>query len=310
MKSKKRTYIIIGAIAIVLAIILIIFLSTRTRNSQATAFQTVPLSRGELIAIVGATGSVHANQSTILTWKTSGRIETINVQVDDTVTANTVLAKLDSNSLSQSVILAEADLVAAKRALEELKNSEVAQANAFQNMVKAQEAVDDARDDLESKNYDRASQETLDIARANLVIAEDAVTKAEEAYDRVDSLGEDDPIRAEVFSQLAKAKQKRDTALANLNWLLGLPDEQELSTVNAALDVALANLDDATREWERLKTVQTRMTSKRQKPAWLRLKQQSIKSKLQHLLTAQSPTFNQNLVMKLLQAQLHSESTI
>ncbi|HPC06913.1 MAG TPA: efflux RND transporter periplasmic adaptor subunit, partial [Anaerolineaceae bacterium] len=95
--------------------------------------------------------------------------------------------------------------------------------------------------------------ETVDIARANLVIAEDAVTRAEEAYDKVDSLQEDNPIRAEAFSQLARARQNRDTAQANLNWLLGLPDSQEMASANANLDVALAKLEDATREWERVK---------------------------------------------------------
>ncbi len=253
MKSKKKLFIVLGVIIIVIVLILVISGINRAKKAAENAFQTSPLSRGDLTAIVGATGTVRANQSAILTWQTTGRISAVNVKLDELVTTNQVLAELSRDSLSQSIILAEADLVSAKRALDDLKNSDVASAIAYQTMVLAQKAVDDARDDLNSKNYARADQETLDIAKANLIIAEDAVSRAEQLYDQVDSLDEDNPIRAEAFSELASAKQNRDRLQANLNWLLGLPDEQELATANANLDVALAKLDDATREWERLK---------------------------------------------------------
>lgn len=253
MKSKKRLYIIIGALAIVIIVIILVVNSIGKRNAQAAEFETVPLARGDLTAIVGATGSVHARQSSILTWQTSGQVGKVYVEIDDAVSANQILAELVPNSVSQNVILAEADLITARRALEDLKTSNLASASAYQAMVQAQKAVDDARETLESKQYARASQETIDVSRSNLIIAENAVTKAEEAYDRVDSLPEDSPIRAEAFSQLAKAKQNRDTALANLNWLLGLPDNQEMATANATLEVALARLEDSTQEWQRLK---------------------------------------------------------
>jgi HlyD family secretion protein len=253
MKSKKKLFIAFGVIIIIIVLILVISGINRAKKAAENAFQTSPLLRGDLTAIVGATGTVHANQSAILTWQTTGRIGAVNVKLDELVTTNQVLAELSQDSLSQSIILAEADLVSAKRALDDLKNSDVASATAYQNMVLAQKAVDDARDNLDSKNYARADQETLDIAKANLIIAEDAVSRAEQLYDQVDSLEEDNPIRAEAFSQLASAKQNRDRLQANLNWLLGLPDEQELAAANATLEVALAKLDDATREWERLK---------------------------------------------------------
>jgi HlyD family secretion protein len=253
MKSKKKLFIALGVIIIIIVLILVISGINRANKAAENAFQTSPLSRGDLTAIVGATGTVRANQSAILTWQTTGRIGAVNVKLDELATTDQVLAELSQDSLSQSIILAKADLVSAKRALDDLKNSDVASATAYQNMVLAQKAVDDARDDLDSKNYARADQETLDIAKANLIIAEDAVSRAEQLYDQVDSLEEDNPIRAEAFSELASAKQNRDRLQANLNWLLGLPDEQELATANATLDVALAKLDDATREWERLK---------------------------------------------------------
>ncbi|HQN05031.1 MAG TPA: efflux RND transporter periplasmic adaptor subunit [Anaerolineaceae bacterium] len=252
MKSKKRTLLIIGAVIVVI-IAIVIITTLRARNQVSSTFETTPVTRGNLTAIVGATGAVHSRQSAILVWQTNGQVGDVRVKIDDTVNSGQVLADLLPSSVSQSIILAEADLISARQALEDLTTSNLASAAAYQNMVLAQDAVDDAREKLESKQYARASQETVDIARANLVIAEDAVTRAEEAYDKVDSLQEDNPIRAEAFSQLARARQNRDTAQANLNWLLGLPDSQEMASANANLDVALAKLEDATREWERVK---------------------------------------------------------
>jgi len=252
MKSKKRNLIIIGLVALA-AIGVVIFSLVRARSQVGSTFETTPLARGNLTAIVGATGAVHSRQSAVLVWQTNGQVGEVLVMIDEKVNNGQVLAQLLPGSVSQSIILAEADLISAKQALENLTSSNLASATAYQNMVLAQDAVDDAREKLESKQYARASQETIDIARANLVIAEDAVTRAEEAYDKVDSLKEDNPIRAEAFSQLARTRQTRDTALANLNWLLGLPDSQEMASANATLDVALAKLEDATRQWERVK---------------------------------------------------------
>ncbi|HPC06601.1 MAG TPA: hypothetical protein PLI60_07760, partial [Anaerolineaceae bacterium] len=195
MKSKKRTLLIIGAVIVVI-IAIVIITTLRARDQVSSTFETTPVTRGNLTAIVGATGAVHSRQSAILVWQTNGQVGDVRVKIDDTVNSGQVLADLLPSSVSQSIILAEADLISARQALEDLTTSNLASAAAYQNMVLAQDAVDDAREKLESKQYARASQETVDIARANLVIAEDAVTRAEEAYDKVDSLQEDNPIRA------------------------------------------------------------------------------------------------------------------
>jgi HlyD family secretion protein len=251
---KRRTIFILVIVIVVAVAGFFIYRSVqKARLASQNLYQTIALQRGDLTAIVGATGTVHANQSTTVGWQTSGQIDILFVNLDDSVKAGQTLAQLKESSLSQSIILARADLITAERSLENLKISDVARTSAYQAMVTAQKALDDARTKRESKQYARASSDTLDIARANLIIAEDGVTKAEQLYDQVDSLPEDNPIRATAYSQLATARQTRDRALANLNWLLARPDEQELSEVDANVQVAEANLKDATREWERLK---------------------------------------------------------
>lgn len=225
----------------------------RARANAASSFQTVAVTRGDLTASVGATGTVRSNQSALLNWSTTGRIAQVNVSIGDQVAAEQILAQLDEKSLPQSIILARADLVTAQRNLEQLMNSDVARAKAQQALVAAQKELDDAQEKRQSKNYARALPATVDEARANVVIAEDAVKRATEQYDRVDDRAQDDPIRAEAFAQLAKARKNYDTQLANLNWLLGRPDTQEVSEADARVAVAEASLKDAQREWDRLK---------------------------------------------------------
>ncbi len=225
----------------------------RTRVGAASTFQTVQVTRGDLTASVGATGTVRTNQSSVLNWQLSGNVGKVNVQIGDQVKAGQQLASLDENTLPQSVIMARSDLVTAQRNLNDLMNSDVARTKAYQALVQAQKELDDAKTARESKNYARALPATINEARANLVIANDQVKKATELYDKVDNRAQDDPVRAEAFAQLSKAQKNYDTQLANLNWLLGRPDNEEVSLADARVAVAQASFDDAQREWDRLK---------------------------------------------------------
>lgn len=225
----------------------------RAQAAAAGSFQTANVTRGDLTAIVGATGTVHANQSGVISWQTTGRIGAIQVAVGDVVADGDVLAELDPGWLPQSMILARADLVTAQRNLDTLINSDAATAEAYQALVAARKELDDAETKRASKNYSRSSDDTVDVARANLALAQDEVDRAQEIYDQVANRAEDDPFRAQALSALASAKQKRDRNQANLNWLLSKPDELELAEADARVTLAKARLADAEREWERLK---------------------------------------------------------
>ncbi len=244
---------------ILLVIILVsggLFAFNRYRQQQAarsSQYDTAAIERGSLTALVGATGTVRPNQTTMLAWQTTGQIDMINVEVSDVVQANDILAELKKSSLPQNVILAEADLITAQRNLKDLKTSAVARAQAQLNLTKAQDALDQAQKNRTNKNYARSSQATIEAARADYVLAQNQVEKAQENFDGVADRGEDDPIRAAALSALSAAQKARDRALANLNYLLGKPDDLEIAQADAELQVAQANLEDAQREWDRLK---------------------------------------------------------
>ena len=143
-KFSRRTWIIIGVVAAILLVA--IFFFTRNGNQQATTFQTAPAERGSLVATVGATGSVRAKQSAVLIWETTGIVDEVNVNVGDKVSHDDVLASLDKASLNQSVILAESDLASAKKALDDLLNSDTARAQAIRTLDEAEKTYKKAYD--------------------------------------------------------------------------------------------------------------------------------------------------------------------
>jgi len=143
-KFSRRTWIILGIVAAVLLVAIIVV--SRNGNKQATTYQTAPIGRGSLVATVGATGSVRAKQSAVLTWWTTGVVDKVNVGVGDKVSRTDVLASLDKASLNQNVILAEADLASAQKTLDNLLNSDTARAQSLRTLDDAETAYKKAYD--------------------------------------------------------------------------------------------------------------------------------------------------------------------
>ncbi len=252
MKRRSVITIIIVAVLAVAAY----FGYRGWQQAQAAAnntFQTETIQRGNITAMIGGTGTVRANQTAVIAWQTSGQVGEIRVRVGEMVRADQVLTELEKNSLPQSIILAEADLVTAKRALETLQESEVARAQAQLALAQAQDALKKAQDQRASKNYQRASALTIDEARTNLELARLEKNRTEQVYDMFDNLPVDNPQRMNAYSAYLDAQRRLQRAEANLNYLLSLPSELEIEQADANLAVAEANLKEAEREWERLK---------------------------------------------------------
>ena len=228
----------------------------RTSQQQVALsdLQIVEASSGSLTGTVGATGTVRANQTAILTFQTSGTVELVSVGMGDQVVVGEELARLKKTSLPAQVIMAQADLVTAQRALDDLLYSVQASAMAQRALAQTQDALDDANYMLSVRQEgNRASQETLDATRADLILAERDVEQAQATFDHLAGRPEDDPSRAIALSNLSAARQRRDTIARNLNWYIGRPSETEQALLDADVALAEAQLADALREWERVK---------------------------------------------------------
>jgi HlyD family secretion protein len=221
-------------------------------NESATAYQTVEVKQGNLTATIGATGTVRAKQTAILSWQTNGAAGTVNVKVGDNVPDGFVMALIEKTSLPQSLILAEADLVNAQKALDNLLNSDTALAQAAQNLVTAKQALEEAEKDLVRLKYPRASQDQLDRAQAEIDLANQQVSRAEDAFKFVKDRSDGDPVKSQAELNLINARLERDKKEATLEWYLGKPSELDAAKYQATYDLAKAQLDDAQREFERL----------------------------------------------------------
>jgi len=250
---KKLTWIIV--VAVVIAVAVFGFFYIRGRNqaaAAATQYQTAEIARGDLTATIGATGTVRSNQSAVLTWQTSGSVETVKVKIGDLVNSDDVLATLLETSLPQSVILAQADLVNAQKALDDLFDSKAQQAQAQLNLANAQKDYDAA---VMSRNNVRAhaNPSLIENYRSSYVLAQDKLDRAKENYDKFANAPEDDSGKAVAYNSLYAAQQERDKAYNNWVWYEYPPSPQDIAVAEGKVAVAQAKLGDAQREWDRLK---------------------------------------------------------
>jgi len=225
----------------------------RQAQAQEANYETVVAERGTLLATIGATGSVRANQIGQVAFQTTGIVENVFVKLGDQVRKGDVLTELERESLSTQLILAEADLVAAEKALEELYDTDAARARAQLTLAQAQDALEDAEYKWNvQQEGNRASGETIAATEANLVLAQREVDQAQDEYSKYSGRPEDDPVRALARSNLASARQKRDAVLRNLNWYLGYPSETDQALLDAELELARSNLREAEQALEEL----------------------------------------------------------
>jgi HlyD family secretion protein len=227
-KFSRTTWIVIGVLVVAG---LAAFIYSSTRGETVSTFQTAKAERGNLVATVGATGSVRARQSAVLVWQTTGIVDAVNVDVGSRVTRDDVLASLSKASLNQSIILAEADLSSAKKALDDLLNSDTARAQALIAVRNAEKAYEKAYNwriqlngKIDNKDYvwvngilkvreykGYASAETIAKADEDLALAEAKLNDARRNYERLNS-GTDPAEVAAAEARIAAAQSTLNMA--------------------------------------------------------------------------------------------------
>lgn len=251
-----RRFIIIVIVLAVIGAGAYYLIQRNQEQQQATALanlQTVSAERGPLTATIGATGTVRANQTGQLAWQTTGTVAEVLAQVGETVEADQELANLKKTSLAQNLILAEADLIDAQQALDDLLEpaSQLALAEAVQAIADAEKAVRDAEYRLNGLQTS-ADQTDIDSAEATVIILRDRLEKAQKDFRPYENKSEDNIIRANLQAALARAQQEYDDAVRRLNNLQGTASELDVSIAEAELEVAQASLEDAQEHYDEL----------------------------------------------------------
>ena len=146
MKNILRNKKALIGIGILLVLMFVFAFSMQQNNTQEkTTYQTEAARVGDITTSVEATGTVRAYQSAIYVWETDGIVGAVQFELGDSVQKGDELASLQKASLPAQIIQAEADLIYAKQALEDLLGSSGTEAaNAAIALREAQEAYDDA----------------------------------------------------------------------------------------------------------------------------------------------------------------------
>jgi HlyD family secretion protein len=245
----KRTLTIV-IFLVVLAVIGFVGIRILRQGQQSTllsGLQTITASRGSLTATIGATGMVHADQTAILSWQSSGRVGEILVQVGDTIEAGQVLATLEQSALSQNIILAQADLINAQKALDDLQNNQTTATQALQAVYSAQQAIYTAEggmDRFDTQSY----KDELDNARQDVIDRQDDLDQARTDFEPYQDWEPTNETRQRYEQALLDAQNDYDDAVRTV---AQFELDQQIAQVN--LDAANATLAAAQREYDRVK---------------------------------------------------------
>jgi HlyD family secretion protein len=161
--------LILAAAAIVVIAVVLAFRS----HDQDVKYAAVPADRGDIMDVVGATGTVQAVQTVQVGSQVSGTIESLSADFNSVVRKGQVIARLDPSLFQARVGQAQANLISARA-----------------NVDRSKAAVDDARSKLErakllfaqqllpQSDLDTA-QSTYDQAVAQLKASQAAVSQAQ-----------------------------------------------------------------------------------------------------------------------------------
>ena len=207
---------------------------------------TYTVQRGTVTQVVSLTGRVLPSQQQDLSFRTSGYVHDVLFKQGDPVKAGDVIARLDGLERYQ------ADIASAQLTLDQAnydlltfqQGAPLKAAQAFQDMVQAKAALDQAQASRNALNYPRVSdplelkklQQDVDLARKALDAAQQAYVNAPDDNSRLNAL-------------LAAQDMLRQ-AQESLGWATGKPSQAEIDQADAALAMAKANYVIAQATWE------------------------------------------------------------
>ena len=218
------------------------------RNSYSA-----PASSSAGKAGVVASGNITPKQEAALAFAIAARVKSVEVKTGDAVKTGQVLARLaGSERLEAAVETANLELLAAQKALADLNEAAASTlADTQLRLAKAKDALDQAEKRRGWKEYRVGNDEQINLARADLILAEDNLERVEGTYSSAASSENDDLNKAAAITAIAAARRIRDKALANLNYLLSMPDSLEVDKAEAELQVAKAEVEAARRKLEK-----------------------------------------------------------
>ena len=256
----------------------VILIAGACSTAQETPQPNVETTIEDYVTFVSATGEVVPEKFARLSVTTAGVVAEVLVEEGDVVEAGQALIRLEGEEqLQAAVSAAELELANAQFALDQLyKDLDLRAAQALQAINDAEEALEDllnpdlqqalalkaiadAKKAVESAERrfrtvsSTASEADIEAQKAQVVLAKDALEKAQENFKPYENKPEDNLARANFQAKLAAAQQAYDAAVRQLNALLSTGSEADIAVAEADLATAKAQLAKAERDWERVK---------------------------------------------------------
>jgi len=257
MRRFRMVMLLFVAVLTLIGLGLLGFQSVQGENDIAEiAPSVVTVDIGDVQQRVDAPGQTIGTREILLSMGADGPLAKITVRPGDPVQKGQLLAQLgNQEALMTALIEAEHGLILAEEQLRDIYDqAPLVAAQAQMDLASAQEELEKAK----AKNYflqegNRASEETLAMAKAKIILAEEEIRRADKEFSKLSNRSQDDPLRASASLRLAEAKQKRDAAVRGLNWYNGHPTEFQQAILDAEIAIAEANLLMAELNWDRVK---------------------------------------------------------
>jgi len=194
----RGRWIVLAIVALVAALGVYFWLS-RPRAIEVETAAAVEVPSGSVAAVLNASGYVTARRQATVSSKITGKVIEVLVEEGMAVTEGQVLARLDPATVDRQVALSEAQLVSARRALDE---TEVRRKEAEVNRRRAHQLFDQA---VGSRADADAADAAADSLAARLASQREEVKVAERQLSVRRQDREDTVIRA-PFSGVAISK--------------------------------------------------------------------------------------------------------
>ena len=170
-KTVKRSRVILGII--LLAVVSVTVVATLRGRNGETRYSTATLDRGDVVEVVGATGTLQAVTTVQVGSQVSGTIQNLYADFNSQVKRGQIIVRLDPSSFEARVGQAKANLIAARANVD---RSRAALTDTRQKLERGQELA--AQKLLPQSDLDTAKT-NYDAAAAQVKASEAAVSQAE-----------------------------------------------------------------------------------------------------------------------------------